>query len=71
MEDTDKFLYRSLVGKLAFAANAARPGLSFIVPKLAQHTRCPDAVHLQWTIRVLQYVKNTQRLGIFPERLEA
>lgn len=63
-EETDETLYRSIIGKLMFAANAVRPDLSFRVSQLARYMKNPKAKHMKNAIQVLQYLKNHLDIAI-------
>ena len=63
-EDCDATAYRSLVGKLLFAANTVRSDISYIVGVLSRYLKEPKEVHYKAAKRVLRYLKGTKDLGI-------
>lgn len=56
--------YRSLVGKLLFAANVCRFNISYIVGLLSRHFHLPEERHLQAAKHVLRYLKGTRNYGL-------
>lgn len=56
--------YRSLVGKLLFASNTARPDISFAVSTLSRYLKAPKKIHLAAAKRVLKYLKGTKDMGL-------
>ncbi|KAG7844623.1 hypothetical protein KL940_005426, partial [Ogataea angusta] len=61
---TDPTLFRSMVGKLLFAANTARPDITFTVAKLSRYLKQPSQNHLTIAKHVLRYLKGTIDDGI-------
>ena len=60
----DQSEYRSIVGKLLYAANTVRFDISFIVLRLSKFLSQPRNKHLAAARRVLQYLKGTKSHGI-------
>ncbi len=60
--DTSK--YRTMVGKLLFAANTVRPDLSFAASALSRFIKSPHSNHLAAVKHVLRYVKGTLNYGL-------
>lgn len=58
-KDCDVTSYRSLVGKLLFAANTVRCDISYIVGVLSRYLQRPKEIHLTSAKRVLRYLKNS------------
>ncbi|VVT58450.1 uncharacterized protein SAPINGB_P006214 [Magnusiomyces paraingens] len=57
-------LYRSILGKLQFAAQTARPDIAYATGKLAQYASDPRAIHMDRAYHVLSYLKGTKDLAI-------
>ena len=57
---TDLSNYRSLVGKLLFAANTVRFDISHIVGVLSRYLKEPKELHWKAAKRVLRYLKDTE-----------
>ncbi|VVT56898.1 uncharacterized protein SAPINGB_P005385 [Magnusiomyces paraingens] len=57
-------LYRSILGKLQFAAQTARPDIAYATGKLAQYSSDPRAIHMDRAYHVLSYLKGTKDLAI-------
>ncbi|VVT49839.1 uncharacterized protein SAPINGB_P002469 [Magnusiomyces paraingens] len=53
-------LYRSILGKLQFAAQTARPDIAYATGKLAQYSSDPRAIHMDRAYHVLSYLKGTK-----------
>lgn len=64
LNDSDTSLYRTMVGKLLFAANTARPDLAFAASTLSRFIKEPHSNHLAAAKHVLRYVKGTLNLGL-------
>ncbi|KAF5094301.1 hypothetical protein DV451_005044 [Geotrichum candidum] len=62
--DADATLFRSIVGKLIYAANCARPDLATAVGFLSRHMKAPKAIHLNAAKHTLRYLAGTVDLGI-------
>ncbi|KAM9909295.1 hypothetical protein OXX69_005557 [Metschnikowia pulcherrima] len=60
----DESEYRSIVGKLLYAANTERFDIGFIVSKLSRYLISPKYKHLEAAQRVLRYLKGTAEHGI-------
>ncbi|EDK44043.1 conserved hypothetical protein [Lodderomyces elongisporus NRRL YB-4239] len=56
--------YRSLVGKLLFAANTVRYDISYIVGVLSRYLQEPKEMHWNAAKRVLRYLKGTKDFGL-------
>ncbi|EDK44741.1 conserved hypothetical protein [Lodderomyces elongisporus NRRL YB-4239] len=56
--------YRSLVGKLLFAANTVRYDISHIVGVLSRYLQAPKEIHWKAAKRVLRYLHGTKDFGI-------
>lgn len=63
-EPGNEFEFRSLIGKLLFAANSVRPDLSFRISQLAQFLNSPTKNHLLAVKHVLKYVEGTLDMGL-------
>lgn len=61
---SDTSLYRTMVGKLLFAANTARPDLAYAASTLSRFIKEPHSNHLAAAKHVLRYVKGTLNLGL-------
>jgi histone deacetylase 1/2 len=71
--DADATLFRSIVGKLIYAANCARPDLATAVGFLSRYMKAPKAIHLNAAKHTLRYLVGTVDLGITylrPNKLE-
>ncbi|KAG7884784.1 hypothetical protein KL936_005436 [Ogataea polymorpha] len=56
--------YRSMVGKLLFAANTVRMDISYVVSKLSRYLKEPKKSHMAKAKHVLKYLKGTSTYGI-------
>ncbi|KAG7662884.1 uncharacterized protein J8A68_003568 [[Candida] subhashii] len=56
--------YRSLIGKLLYLANTARPDLAFSISQLSHYLQSPRQSHLMAAKRVLRYIAGTRELSI-------
>jgi hypothetical protein len=56
--------YRRLVGKLIYLTST-RPDMSFVVGRLSQFLDSPTKEHMNAAMRVLRYLKNSPRDGLF------
>lgn len=63
-DDADATLYRSIVGKLTYAANCARPDLATAVSFLSRYMQSPKAKHMEAAKHTLRYLRGTINLGI-------
>lgn len=63
-ESVDETLYRSMIGKLLYAANYTRPDISYAVSLLSRYLNCPRTIHLKAAKHVLKYLKGNPGLGI-------
>lgn len=59
--------YRSIVGKLRYAANTVRFDISHIVLKLSRHLANPKVKHMVEAKRVLRYLKGSSSFGLVYE----
>ncbi|XP_055824251.1 secreted RxLR effector protein 161-like [Solanum dulcamara] len=59
----DPYKYQKLVGKL-FYLTITRPNIVFAVQLLSQFMHSPGTSHMEATIRVVKYVKQSPSLGI-------
>lgn len=66
-EDCDETEYRSIVGKLLYAATTVRFDLAFYVLKLSQYFKSPKVKHMQAALSVVKYLKGTKHFGIVYE----
>ncbi|KAI5957891.1 hypothetical protein KGF54_000002 [Candida jiufengensis] len=57
--------YRSIVGKLLYAANICRFDISFIVGLLSRHFQNPEERHFKAAKHVLRYLKGTKSYALF------
>lgn len=55
--------YRSLVGKLLFAATTVRTDISYVVGMLSRYLSKPTEKHMKCAKHVLRYLKGTQDVG--------
>ncbi|KRZ98232.1 uncharacterized protein AC631_06008 [Debaryomyces fabryi] len=62
-EECDATRYRSLVGKLLFAATTVRTDISYAVGMLSRHLAKPTELHMKCAKHVLRYLKGTQDTG--------
>ena len=62
--NVDSTLYRSIIGKLIYAANAARPDLATAVSFLSRYLQAPKKIHLKAAKHCLRYLAGTINLGI-------
>ena len=60
----DEHEYRSIVGKLLYAANTVRYDINYIVLKLSRYLASPKEKHMQAAKRVLRYLKGTKKFGL-------
>jgi hypothetical protein len=63
-ETTDQTQYRSIVGKLLFAANVVRYDISYIVGVLSRNLQNPRKIHLHAAKKVVRYLKSTENFTI-------
>ncbi|KAM9913599.1 hypothetical protein OXX69_001437 [Metschnikowia pulcherrima] len=56
--------YRSIVGKLLYAANTVRLDISYIVSRLSRYLASPRVKDMIDAKRVLRYLKGTKSLGL-------
>ncbi|XP_047172892.1 uncharacterized mitochondrial protein AtMg00810-like [Vigna umbellata] len=61
---SDVHAYRRLIGRLLYLTNT-RPYLSFVVSTLSQFLSNPLEDHYATAIRILRYIKNNPRQGLF------
>lgn len=61
----DESEYRSLVGKSIYAANTARPDISYITLYLSMFLIEPREEHMKAAYRVLRYLKETKYFGLY------
>lgn len=59
LSKTDASKYRTMVGKLLFAANTVRPDLSYAASALSRFIKEPHANHYAAAKHVLRYIKGT------------
>lgn len=64
-KDCDATRYRSIIGKLLFAANTVRADISYVVGVLSRYLKEPKEVHIRAAKRVLRYLKGTADVGLF------
>lgn len=64
LPDADASLYRSMVGKLLFAANTVRPDLAYAASALSRFIKTPYPNHQAAAKHVLRYIKGTIGLGL-------
>ena len=64
ISDADVSRFRSMVGKLLFAANTCRPDLSFAASTLSRFIKDPKANHVAAAKHVLRYIKGTMNYGL-------
>ncbi|KAM9908917.1 hypothetical protein OXX79_000063 [Metschnikowia pulcherrima] len=67
-DECDESEYRSLVGKLLYAANTVRFDIGFAVSKLSRYLISPKYKHLVAAQRVLRYLKGTVDAGLVYSR---
>ena len=56
--------YQSAIGSLMFAMLCTRPDIAFSVAVLSKYAHNPTSIHQEGVTRVLQYLRDTPRLGI-------
>ena len=56
--------YRTMVGKLLFAANTVRPDLAYAASSLSRFIKNPHQTHINAAKHVLRYIKRTLNLGL-------
>ncbi|VVT58406.1 uncharacterized protein SAPINGB_P006190 [Magnusiomyces paraingens] len=61
---TDASMYRSIIGKLIYAANCARPDLAVAVSFLCRYMQSPKSIHMEAAKHTLRYLKGTAELGL-------
>ncbi|VVT49801.1 uncharacterized protein SAPINGB_P002450 [Magnusiomyces paraingens] len=61
---TDASMYRSIIGKLIYAANCARPDLAVAVSFLCRYMQNPKSIHMEAAKHTLRYLKGTAELGL-------
>lgn len=64
ISDADVTRFRSMVGKLLFAANTCRPDLSYAASTLSRFIKDPRANHIAAAKHVLRYIKGTVSFGL-------
>lgn len=64
LNDDEVTCFRSMVGKLLFAANTCRPDLAFATSTLSRFIKDPKANHLAAAKHVLRYIKGTLKLAL-------
>ena len=64
LSDEDASLYRTMVGKLLFAANTVRTDLAYAASALSRFIKTPYANHYAAAKHVLRYIKGTLGLGL-------
>ncbi|KAI5950096.1 hypothetical protein KGF54_005244, partial [Candida jiufengensis] len=62
--------YRSIVGKLLYAANICRFDISYIVGVLSRHFQQPEERHYKAAKHVLRYLKRTKMYGLHYNKTE-
>jgi hypothetical protein len=63
-DPADKTLYRTMVGKLAYAMVGTRPDIAFAVSQVARHFENPTVTHLVAAKRIIRYIKGTVTKGL-------
>lgn len=63
-EACDETKYRSLTGKLVYAANTARPDLAYVTLHLSQFLEGPSVYHMRAAYKVLRYLSKTKYYSI-------
>lgn len=63
-EYCDATKYRSLVGKLLYAANTVRFDIAYIVGVLSRHFQNPEIRHWDAAMRCLRYLEGTKDYGL-------
>ena len=56
--------YRSVIGMLNFLCGSSRPELAFAVHQCARFSQDPKASHEHAVLRIVQYLKCTQHMGL-------
>jgi len=64
ISDADTTRYRSMVGKLLFAANTCRPDLAYAASTLSRFIKDPRDNHVAAAKHVLRYIKGTLTHGL-------
>ena len=64
LSDADVTRFRSMVGKILFAANTCRPDLAFAASTLSRFLKDPRTNHLAAAKHVLRYIKGTLDVGL-------
>ena len=64
LSESDATVFRSMVGKLLFAANTVRTDLAFAASYLSRFIKEPYSKHLSACKHTLRYVKGTTKLGL-------
>jgi hypothetical protein len=64
ISDADTTRFRSMVGKLLFAANTCRPDLAFAASTLSRYIKDPRDNHVAAAKHVLRYIKGTLDHGL-------
>jgi hypothetical protein len=64
LSDDNVTCFRSMVGKLLFAANTCRPDLAYAASTLSRFIKDPKANHLAAAKHVLRYIKGTLNFGL-------
>jgi hypothetical protein len=62
--EVDETQYRSIVGKLLFAANVVRYDISYIVGVLSRNLQNPKKIHLNAAKKVVRYLKSSENFAI-------
>ena len=62
--ESDATAFRSMVGKLLFAANTVRTDLAFAASYLSRFIKDPHTKHLSACKHTLRYIKGTTKLGL-------
>nr|XP_027186543.1 uncharacterized protein LOC113784530 [Cicer arietinum] len=57
-------IFRQLIDKLLYLTNT-RPNISFSVNMLSQFLSAPTDIHLNVALRILRFIKNSPRKGLF------
>eukprot|EP00924_Labyrinthula_sp_SR-Ha-C_P011828 snap_masked-scaffold_88-processed-gene-0.29-mRNA-1 protein AED:1.00 eAED:1.00 QI:0/0/0/0/1/1/2/0/216 len=64
----DKKLYQRIVGILNYISETVRPDISFITIRLSTFTQCPSYSNLVSAKKVLKYLSQTTKYGVFFKR---
>ncbi|ESW98399.1 Polyprotein (gag/pol) of Ty1/Copia retrotransposon [Ogataea parapolymorpha DL-1] len=71
LDGSDITEYRSLVGKLLFAANTGRPDISYAVSYLSRYMQTPLEEHMRGVKHLLRYLKGSMNMGITYQRRQS